>query len=290
MAGGFGTVDTAVWKHYVFKSLSDDAKLLFLYLKTCGHGNMIGCFHLPIMYICADLKWTDKKVKQTLTKLSDNGFVSVDLDVEFILLPKHLEKHPLQNDNQVTGARNLILDIPSSFSYLNEIIDIFNSQERVKEPLTNCQQRVTNSVSVSESVSVTKDNKRQNKYSDDDFRLSKSIFGKLKELNPNHKEPNLEKWANEIRLIRERDKNSLDEIMRLFTFANNHHFWKKNILSPANLRKHWDRLIIERDNENTSPGNRNPTGCIHSHKQTTNHIQLIFSECFRGLLLRCPRQ
>ena len=87
---------------------------------------------------------------------------------------------------------------------------------------------------------------RQNKYSDDDFSLAEWMFGKIKELYPNHKKPNLEKWANEIRLICEIDKQPHNEIRTLFTFANKHDFWRKNILSPASLRKQWDRLCAEK--------------------------------------------
>ncbi|HEY1600635.1 MAG TPA: hypothetical protein VGG64_13590 [Pirellulales bacterium] len=77
----------------------------------------------------------------------------------------------------------------------------------------------------------------------------------IQERNPGHKSPDLAKWANSIRLTRERDGKTHDEIRSLFDFASKHDFWFKNILSPETLRKQWDRLILERQNPS---GNSKP--------------------------------
>lgn len=76
--------------------------------------------------------------------------------------------------------------------------------------------------------------------------LAQEIFSLIQKLNPKHKQPNFTNWANDIRLMVERDGRTLDEIKSLFEWANDHHFWKSNILSPAKLRKQWDTLIIQR--------------------------------------------
>lgn len=84
------------------------------------------------------------------------------------------------------------------------------------------------------------------KFSPEDLELAKDIHAKL--LIDNHRfsdGKNLHAWANEIRMFREIDKFSLGEIYKIFLFANAHSFWKKNILSPAKLRKNKNTLIIE---------------------------------------------
>ncbi len=87
---------------------------------------------------------------------------------------------------------------------------------------------------------------RTYKFSPEDLELAKDIHAKL--LTDNHRfsdGKNLHSWANEIRMFREIDKFSLPEIYKIFLFANAHSFWKKNILSPAKLRKNKNTLIIE---------------------------------------------
>jgi len=73
-------------------------------------------------------------------------------------------------------------------------------------------------------------------------------------MNPGHKPPNLETWANEIRLMREIDKKSDQEIRDLFEYANNdRRFWRKTILSPEGLRRNWDKVIVDKNNPKERP-------------------------------------
>jgi hypothetical protein len=58
--------------------------------------------------------------------------------------------------------------------------------------------------------------------------------------------PDVEKWANTVRLMRECDGRTLDEIRQLFDWANQDDFWRANIRSPDKLRKQWDTLTIQR--------------------------------------------
>ena len=83
-------------------------------------------------------------------------------------------------------------------------------------------------------------------YTDDDLRAANWIFGLIKNLSPNIKTPAFENWANEIRLMRERDGRSHKDICELFKWANQNEFWASNILSPAKLREKWDQLEIKR--------------------------------------------
>ena len=68
----------------------------------------------------------------------------------------------------------------------------------------------------------------------------------IKNLSPNVKTPTFESWANEIRLMRERDGRTLKDICELFKWANKDEFWSANILSPSKLRDKWDQLEIKK--------------------------------------------
>ncbi|WP_410681535.1 helix-turn-helix domain-containing protein [Avibacterium paragallinarum] len=86
------------------------------------------------------------------------------------------------------------------------------------------------------------------KFSDDDMTAAQWIFGLILKLNPNTKTPSFDSWANEIRLMRERDGRTHREICGLFQWANQDLFWKTNILSPAKLREKWDQLTLKKNN------------------------------------------
>ena len=92
------------------------------------------------------------------------------------------------------------------------------------------------------------------------LKLAELLYKQIQSNSPNFKEPNLEKWANEFRLMMDRDKREGKEIQKLIIKTQNDDFWKKNILSPAKLRKHYDRLIIEfEDDNNFGTGNNTKT-------------------------------
>lgn len=102
-----------------------------------------------------------------------------------------------------------------------------------------------------------KRNSSSPKFSEEDFSTAEWIYSKLLEMNPTHKEPNLTQWANTIRLMREQDKRADAEIRDLFTWANQDDFWSTNILSPATLRKQWDKLVIKRGKSMVGHGMNN---------------------------------
>ena len=112
-----------------------------------------------------------------------------------------------------------------------DVKQVNNESSTNQEPITNNQEPIKTS--------------GKNNFSIEDRGLAIHIHSKIKELNPKAKDPNIDKWANEVRLMRERDKRSHEEIINIFTWANNDPFWKTNILSPSKLRKQFDQLTIK---------------------------------------------
>ena len=98
---------------------------------------------------------------------------------------------------------------------------------------------------------VSSDTKKESgkKYSDDDVKCAQWIYKRLLSKNPNHKKPNFDTWANDIRKMREIDNRSHKEICILFEWSFNDEFWSSNILSPAKLRDKFDQLLIKASNQ-----------------------------------------
>jgi hypothetical protein len=82
----------------------------------------------------------------------------------------------------------------------------------------------------------------------------------LEAINPGHKKPNLDKWANTIRLMRERDERTDEQIRQLFTWANQDDFWQTNILSPGKLREQWDQLTLKFRSKQNGNGQTSGSG------------------------------
>lgn len=125
------------------------------------------------------------------------------------------------------------------------------TQESVTVTKSNAEKRHTNT----NTNTRRKDPKDPADLSPDDL-LAAWMYGLIIQINPKHKPPPMQSWVRDIRLMRERDGKTHAEIRGLFSWANNHTFWRRNILSPATLRKQWDRLTIQRsDDEKHGGGN-----------------------------------
>ena len=72
-------------------------------------------------------------------------------------------------------------------------------------------------------------------------------MNKLKEQNPQFKEPNLDKWAKEIDLLVRRDKRTFEQLKTVinWAFSQQDHFWPTAILSPTTLRKLFDKAWMK---------------------------------------------
>lgn len=84
------------------------------------------------------------------------------------------------------------------------------------------------------------------RWTPDDEKCARWLFGRILANNASAKMPNFDSWANDVRLLRERDKRTHTEICEMFQWAQGDSFWRSNILSPAKLREKWDQLTMKR--------------------------------------------
>jgi len=85
----------------------------------------------------------------------------------------------------------------------------------------------------------------------DALRLATLLFDLLREQKGDFRRPDLNRWARDIdRLIRleQRDPERIEAVWR---FCQSDPFWQSTILSPAALRKHFDRLELKMQQRST---------------------------------------
>lgn len=81
----------------------------------------------------------------------------------------------------------------------------------------------------------------------EDLKTAQWISARVKLINPACKAPDMTSWSNTVRLMRQIDNRSHQDICALYDWASKHHFWQTNILSPESLRKQWDKLTMQRN-------------------------------------------
>ncbi|WP_416336455.1 replication protein [Citrobacter braakii] len=92
----------------------------------------------------------------------------------------------------------------------------------------------------------------------EDLRCAEWLFAVVQSISSSAKQPNYAAWANDIRLMRERDNRTHKEIATLFKWACEDKFWKGNVLCPSTLREKWTQLDIKRGKQSSAQSTDKP--------------------------------
>ncbi len=92
----------------------------------------------------------------------------------------------------------------------------------------------------------------------EDLTAAEWMFDMVKTIAPSARKPNFAGWANDIRLMRERDGRNHRDMCVLFRWACQDNFWSGNVLSPAKLRDKWTQLEINRNKQQAGVTARKP--------------------------------
>lgn len=92
----------------------------------------------------------------------------------------------------------------------------------------------------------------------DDLKAAEWMFDVVRSIEPSARKPAFAGWANDIRLMREKDGRDHRDMCSLFRWASQDSFWCGNVLCPAKLREKWSQLVIKRDKSKTATGSGKP--------------------------------
>lgn len=148
----YGKVHTTFWSSSTMRKLSEDGRMLALYLLTSPHSTIAGVYRLPDGYVCEDLQWGSERVAKGFAELLANGFANRCETTKWVWICKHLEWNALENPNQRKSAAKVAYSIPDECSWkleymrvCGELLGIDPSQfgnpcETVPKPFLNQEQ------------------------------------------------------------------------------------------------------------------------------------------------------
>jgi hypothetical protein len=156
----YGKVYTSFWSSQNIQDLSDDGKVLALYLMTCQHNTISGVFRLPDGYAAEDLKWTAGRVSKGFIELFDNGFANRCETTKWVWVIKHFEWNAPENPNQVKAAKKCSQSIPDECTWKPEFMRLWGeylgfSEAEINKPLSNPSETVSKPVAVVVTGAVT---------------------------------------------------------------------------------------------------------------------------------------
>ena len=154
-------------------------------------------------------------------------------------------------------------DVSSSNAWVHhriekELLSASQKQSKAAEKAKKAAEaRWNNAPSIAQALlkecpSPSPSDKPKHKYLPDDLAIAWLIAEKVLLITKSTKPPNLESWANSIRMMREIDNRPPELIRSVFLWANADSFWKSNILSAPTLREKFDKLFAKMNSEATN--------------------------------------
>lgn len=208
-------------------------------------------------------EWRDKHfrffslstVRRTIKNLEDLGLITSTTEFNKMKVDKtkwYTINYEELDNLQITTNKNDSPSAQNEQSSCSKWADTSVQNEQTNNQEIP-QETPTKDISSSGKNFQPRTKAKKNVFSDDDLMAAEWILGLIRKLNPSFKEPKIESWANDIRLMRERDNRTHKDICELFKWANQDRFWSVNILSPATLRAKWDQLSMKRNAEIAMP-------------------------------------
>jgi hypothetical protein len=120
----YGKVYSSVWSSETFRSMSEDGRMLALYLMTSPHTTIAGVFRLPDGYACEDLQWTQERVQQAFQETLEKGFANRCETTKWVWIVKHLDWNPPENPNQRKAAAKCAQSVPDECAWKLEFMRV----------------------------------------------------------------------------------------------------------------------------------------------------------------------
>lgn len=195
--------------------------------------------------------WSEATVKRTINKLEDMELLisgnynklKIDKTKWYRINYEELDKY--KEDDDFNGKE------PSKIaSGQNDptIVPMSTEQEcNVTLPLPETNSKTTTKIKKTSNHNFTVD----------DIDNSKLLLNLILENNENFKKPDkIESWANDFRLMRERDNRTNEQIKYLIEWSQKHSFWHMQILSTKALRRNFDKMVAQLKYEKNKVNNQ----------------------------------
>jgi hypothetical protein len=94
-------IDPRIWNDERFRALTDDGKLVFLFLLTHPSMTALGAMRATIPGLAAELGWPIRRFRDAILPAAQSGMVEVDEGASFVGLPKFLRYNEPESPNSV---------------------------------------------------------------------------------------------------------------------------------------------------------------------------------------------
>lgn len=261
-------VQTSFWSDpKVSEEMTPEDKFFYLYLLTNEHTHQIGVYRITRKQIAFELGYSIESIKALLDRFIKHHKLVIYNEKTREICILNWGKYNLKKGGKpIEDCIKKELEVIEDLSLVQKVLERTENEELACK--ISIYAGFDDTSTIRPTIRGQKENKKEkekenkknisrHKYETCDMNAAKYLFEKIKENNPKQKEPSsFDSWANIVRLMRERDNRTLQEIKDVIDWCQNDSFWKSNILSTAKLRQQFDQLYMKM---NESGGNNEKT-------------------------------
>lgn len=278
MSKGWVKFHRSLFDHWVFSFDQPDKALAWIFLfsnanhapgeilikgrvKKIGRGQIA----MSQLSLQKKFKWSQNKLKRYLRLLENKGMIEYKTDDLTTLITICNYDSYQGNDDEDERPHGRPVERP---------------HERATDDQSNDKQECNKNKNVK-----TKEVKPLVKrFTNDHLEFSKGMFSMILKVAEKTKEPNFDKWADQIRLMNDVDKLELSEMAEVFRWCNKDSFWKTNILSPTKLREKYSVLEAKmQDEKNGKDRSFNKPNRISTSEQHTIRARESYEQTLREI-------
>lgn len=110
----FGIISSRVWRSEKFRSLtSETARICYLYLHTCSHGNSTGCFHVSQTMIASEAMIEASGVEAALLECENVGLIRYDETEDLVQICNFFRHNTPASRKQLAGPIAMLENLPA---------------------------------------------------------------------------------------------------------------------------------------------------------------------------------
>lgn len=125
----YSKVDARFWEDEKVLDLSIYAQHLMLYLLTCKHRNMFGCYRIPKGYMSDDTKIGSTDIDSALSELIYGGLIEYDERLKIVFVINFIKYNPIENPNQTKAAMDRLADMPDC-AFFKTVAETLESRQK----------------------------------------------------------------------------------------------------------------------------------------------------------------
>ena len=155
----------------------------------------------------------------------------------------------LTNDKSVDKSVVKSVDNSTDNSVDNSVALIKHKQDKTKQDKT-----ISHGSKIHDKKESLTKPKKSKRYAPDstEYRLAVRLRDGIMRNNSDHRkitDAQLQKWADVVRLMIERDNRTADQVGNMIDWSQNNDFWATNILSMGALRRNYDKMKVRATKE-----------------------------------------